>query len=85
MFSRCAAAATPAQRQAQGLAAGRRHAGLKGSAGVGKAVGYNMSSFTNSPVNGLLYVRGTLGEAAHQPLLAPPLPLIEAAAQLLHA
>lgn len=36
---------------------------------MGKAVGYNMSSFANSPVNGLLYVRGTLGEAAHPPLL----------------
>ena len=44
-----------------------------------------MSSFTNSPVNGLLYVQGTLGEAAHQLLLAPPLPPTEAPAQLLHA
>ncbi len=26
-----------------------------------KAVGYNMSSFANSPVNGLLYLRGSLG------------------------
>ncbi len=28
--------------------------------GVRKAMGYNMSSITNSPVNGLLYVRGKI-------------------------
>ncbi len=28
--------------------------------GMRKAMGYNMSSITNSPVNGLLYVRGKI-------------------------
>lgn len=47
-----------------------RSIGQKGSAGVRKAVGYNMSSFANSPVNGLLYMTGSLGALP----LAPPLP-----------
>lgn len=29
-------------------------------------MGYNMSSFTNSPVNGLLYLRGKLGKPLRQ-------------------
>ena len=33
--------------------------------GVRKAMGYNMSSITNSPVNGLLYVRGKIGKFPH--------------------
>lgn len=41
----------------------RRSVGQKGSAGMRKAVGYNMSSFANSPVNGLLYMTGSLGWA----------------------
>lgn len=44
-----------------------RNPGGKGSGGEEKAVGYNMGSFANSPVNGLLYVRGTLGGCAEEP------------------
>ena len=35
--------------------------------GVRKAMGYNMSSITNSPVNGLLYVRGKISGSAQAP------------------
>ena len=51
-----------------------RSIGQKGSAGVRKAVGYNMSSFANSPVNGLLYMTGSLGAPPmHRlPALHPP-------------
>ena len=38
------------------------------SGGVRKAMGYNMGSFTNSPVNGLLYVRGKIGAPGPAPL-----------------
>lgn len=44
-----------------------RSVGQKGSAGVRKAVGYNMSSFANSPVNGLLYMTGSLGASCCDP------------------
>ena len=41
--------------------------------GMRKAMGYNMSSITNSPVNGLLYVRGKI--SALQTLLPSTMPL----------
>ena len=41
------------------------------SGGVRKAMGYKMGSFTNSPVNGLLYVRGKIGAPRHD--ATPPL------------
>ena len=34
--------------------------------GMRKAMGYNMSSITNSPVNGLLYVRGKISAFSTQ-------------------
>jgi hypothetical protein len=58
-----------------------RSIGQKGSAGVRKAVGYNMSSFANSPVNGLLYMTGSLGAL---PVHRPSRPAPAACAMQLH-
>lgn len=45
--------------------------GARGRVGSGMGP-YNMASFANSPVNGMLYVRGTIGAAPFSPMLLPP-------------